>query len=76
MIISDHKRAAATIVGRMQDGKISHGGEVKDEMEMDSGMQSHAALAGEILQAIESKSPHELMQALKAFIAECEQYEE
>lgn len=70
-MIPDRKKAVGLIISKMHpDNKMSDGGEVKNEVEMDvkdSALHEHAK---DIFSAIHNKSPHEFVQAMKNFMEE------
>lgn len=69
MIIPDTKRAAGIIMGKIGSMGTS---EVKPEEEVDPKVEGLRAAAEDILHAIETKSSHDLMQALQAFLSQAD----
>jgi hypothetical protein len=74
MIIPDKKKAVGIIISKMKpDGSFSEGGEaMQNEEEMDSDMEAKKSIAADIIEAMHSKSAHDLMVALEAFFEECD----
>ncbi len=64
MIIPDKKKMATMIVAQMH------------EPEEESEGDSHEALASEVIAAVKSGSAADLAEALKAFVAACQDYED
>lgn len=68
MIFPDAKKSATMILSKMsKGGDPSPMQEVKSESEIDPSMDGLKSAAEDVLQAIDSKSGHDLMMALKAF---------
>lgn len=73
MIIPERKKAAGVILSKYKpDGSYADGGTVKSEEQVMPDMAAFHAHAESILSAVHNKSPGELVQAMKNFLAEHE----
>lgn len=78
MIIPEKKKAVSVILSKFKpDGsERTPDIEVKPEEEINEHDESLKAIAEDIMSAVESKSAHDLLVALRAFISECSMHED
>lgn len=70
MIFPDPKKSATMILSKLSaNGGPDKMQDVKKEVELDPAMDGLKSAAEDIMQAFSDKSPHDLMQALKSFVA-------
>jgi hypothetical protein len=70
MIITDKKKTASLILSKMGTNGSEKSQSIKPEEEMNDSDGALKAIAEDMLQAFSDKSAHDLMESMKAFIAE------
>lgn len=76
MIIPDQKKLAMIVLSKRGQNGEEKSQSVKPEEEMDDQDGALKAISEDMLQAFNDKSPHDLMQAMKAFLSEYDLQEE
>jgi hypothetical protein len=67
MIIPGNRKTVSVILDRMKPDGSERMGEMKPEEEMEEGSSAMKAICEDMIMAFESKSAHDLMEAMKAF---------
>jgi DNA phosphorothioation-dependent restriction protein DptG len=70
MIIPGGRKTVSVILSKMKPNGTEQMGETRPEEEMNGSDGSLKAIADDIMMAFQSKSSHDLMTALKAFMKE------
>jgi len=78
MIIPGSKKPIGVIISSMhKDGNMSDGiTPIKNEEEIDANKEALKSHAADMIEAIHSKSAHDLMKALYSFLEEWQMHEE
>lgn len=70
MIIPDKRKAISVILARHNTSGVQDHAEMKPEHEMDDGDANLKSIAEDVIRALEQKSAHDLMMALRAFVSQ------